>query len=64
MKFVVFWLNAIPQEKSVIPNTCSKAILLGTFPEYKKHCAIAFGAYAHVHNPRSITNTMDARTST
>ncbi len=63
MKFVIFWLNAIPQANSIIPNICSKAILTGQFPDFNKHCKIGFGTYAHVHTPRTITNTMAPRTT-
>ena len=63
IKFVVFWLNSIPHNDSIIPNICSKAIVVGTYPDYNKHCKLAFGSYTHVHNTRTITNTMASRTS-
>ena len=63
MKFVIFWINSIPQENSILPNICSKAIMTGQFPDFNKHCTIGFGTYVHVHNPRNITNTMAPRTS-
>ena len=63
IKFVIFWINSIPQATSIIPNVCSRAILTGQFPDYDKHCSLAFGEYVHVHNPRTITNTMAPRTS-
>ena len=63
MKFVIFWLNSIPQQNSVLPNDCSKAIMTGQFPDYAKHCQIGIRAYAHVHNLRNITNTMAPCTS-
>ena len=63
IKFVIFWINSIPQVNSIIPNVCSRAILTGQFPDYNKHCSLSFGEYVHVHNPKTITNTMAARTS-
>ena len=44
-------------------NTCSKAIIIGTYPDFDKHCKLSFGSYVHAHNPRTITNTMASRTS-
>ena len=63
IKFVIFWINSIPQSGSVIPDVCSKANMTGQFPYYHKHCSLAFGEYCHVHNPQNITNIMAARTS-
>lgn len=63
IKFVVFWINAIPQMNSIIPNICSKAIIMGQFPDFTKHCQLSFGAYVHAHNPRNITNMMAPQTS-
>ena len=33
IKFVVFWLNSIPQANSIMPNISSKAILIGPLPD-------------------------------
>ena len=63
MKFVIFWLNSIPQQNSILPNICSKAIMTRQFPDYTKHYQIGIRTYVHVHNPRNITNTMAPRTS-
>ena len=52
MKFVIFWINAISQENSILPNICSKAIMTGQFPDFNRYCKIDFGTYVHVHNPR------------
>ena len=63
VKFVVFWLNSVPQANSIVPNTCSRAIIVGTYPDYEKHYKTTFGSYVHVHNPKANTNTMLSRTS-
>ncbi len=63
IKFVIFWLNAIPKDNAVLPNVCSKAVVTVQFPDFNKHCLLGFGDYVHVHNPRTITNTMAPRTS-
>ena len=48
MKFVKFWINSLPQENSILPNICSKAIMTRQFPDFEKHCRISFGTYVHV----------------
>ena len=62
IKFIIFWLNSIPQANSIIPNTCSRAIVVGKHHDYEKHYKTTFGSYVHVHKPKAITNTMLSRT--
>jgi hypothetical protein len=58
---VVFWLNTIPK---VGQEHSPKNLVFGDqLLHYKVVCRIPFGAYAQVHDDRSITNSMESRTT-
>jgi hypothetical protein len=62
MAHVVLWLNASPPASGVSTTYSPRTIMTGTALDFTKHCQIAFGAYAEVHEDMDKTNTMDERT--
>jgi hypothetical protein len=57
------WINAFPAKGGVSATVSPRTVLTGERFDYKKHCRIAFGAYAQVHDEPTPSNSQFARTS-
>jgi hypothetical protein len=57
------WINAFPAKGRVSATLSPRTVLIGKQFDYNKHCRIAFGAYAQVHDEPTPSNSQFARTS-
>jgi hypothetical protein len=57
------WISAFPAKGGVSDTPSPRTVLTGERFPYKKHCRIAFGAYAQVHGEPTPSNSQFARTS-
>ena len=46
---VMMWLNSFPTKGGISETLSPRVIMTGTKMNYKKHCKLAFGAYAQTH---------------
>ena len=60
MAYVLFYINGLPWERGVSMILSPMTIVTGRKLDYKLHCKVPFGAYAHVR--RGTDNTMKHRT--
>ena len=58
----VLWLNALPAKGGLSDRYSPRAIVVRTEVDFSKHCRLAFGAYAQVHDDPDTTNTLAPRT--
>lgn len=59
-KNVVFWMNALPSDLSIIPGISPHTFVTGLGIDYEKHFQYEFGEYVQTHKPHS--NNMEPRT--
>lgn len=57
------WINAFPAKGGISSTISPRTLLTRERFDYNKHCHIAFGAYAQVHDEPMLTSGQVARTS-
>lgn len=55
-------LNMLPHPDGVSPTLSPRTIVTGQHTSYTRHCRISVGAFCHLHDPHTPTNTMEPRT--
>jgi len=45
----VFWLNSFPNQSGISKSISPRRMVTGQDISYKRHCTLAFGSYAQVH---------------
>ena len=58
-KRVVMFLNSFPPKSGLSKIYSPRTIMTGKTLDWKKSCKLHFGDYAHIHEDRNVTNTLE-----
>ena len=61
--YSVFWVNNVPKRTGISQTMSPREIVKGRKLDYKRDCALEFGAYVQMHEKDLPTNSMRPRTT-